>query len=569
MIGQLVIDYGADLEAEIRAIEDVIEAHPPIRDRFPARWLALELLEDGDDLRLRLAALPGGERVLAAADQSRARLQERFGATAPVLIPNGRYDWINTLVRESVSQKTPNRTPLTDRIDKIATHRWLGLPIFLASMWVVFKLTVDISAVFLDWVDGVMGGPIARWMAALVQAIGLGNTWFESLVVDGVVAGVGGILVFIPVLMALYLALGLLEDSGYMARAAFVMDRMMRRLGLQGKSFLPMLVGFGCTVPAMYATRTLERRRDRVLTGLLVPFMSCGARLPVYVLMAAVFFPRSRGTVVFAMYLLGIMVALALGFIINRTVFRKEAATPLLMELPPYRLPTLRSVWLQMWRRTSAFIRDAGTIILGTSLVVWLLMAIPTTGGSFSDVEVDDSAFGAVSSAVAPALGPAGFGSWEATGALITGFVAKEVVVSSMSQVYGVAGADETAAPTSFVGDVREIGSSFLAASVDTVKAIPAIVGVDLLEDPPEGEQGALLTAVRAGFEASSGGHGALAGLAFMVFVLLYTPCMAAVAAERHELGAGWMWVSIFGQTALAWGMAVLVFQAGLLLGWG
>ncbi len=402
-----------------------------------------------------------------------------------------------------------------------------------------------------------------------MQAVGLGNTWVESLVVDGVVAGVGGILVFIPVLMALYLALGLLEDSGYMARAAFVMDRMMRRLGLQGKSFLPMLVGFGCTVPAMYATRTLERRRDRVLTGLLVPFMSCGARLPVYVLMAAVFFPRSRGTVVFAMYLLGIVVALALGFLINRTVFRNEAATPLLMELPPYRLPTLRSVWLQMWRRTSAFIRDAGTIILGTSLVVWLLMAIPTGGGSFSDVEVDDSAFGAVSSAIAPALGPAGFGSWEATGALIAGFVAKEVVVSSMSQVYGVAGTNETASPGTFAGDVREIGSSFLRASVDTVKAIPAIVGVDLLDDGGEADQGALLQAVRAGFEESSAGHGALAALAFMVFVLLYTPCMAAVAAERHELGARWMWVSIFGQTALAWGMAVLVFQAGLVLGWG
>lgn len=569
MNGQLVVDYGPDLEAEIEAIEKVIEAHAPVRDRFPARWLALELLEDGDDLRVRLATMPGGDRVLAAADESGARLRERFGESATVLVPNGRYDWINTLVLEAVTQAEPDRTPLSDRIDKIATHRWLGLPIFLASMWVVFKLTVDISAVFLDWVDGVMGGPIARWMAALVQAIGLGGTWFESLVVDGVVAGVGGILVFIPVLMALYLALGLLEDSGYMARAAFVMDRTMRRLGMQGKSFLPMLVGFGCTVPAMYATRTLERRRDRVLTGLLVPFMSCGARLPVYVLMAAVFFPRSRGTVVFAMYLLGIVIALALGFIINRTVFRKEAATPLLMELPPYRLPTLRSVWLQMWRRTSAFIRDAGTIILGTSLVVWLLMAVPISGAGFADVAVEDSAFGAVSSAVAPALSPAGFGSWEATGALITGFVAKEVVVSSLSQVYGVAGRDQTVAPTTFVEDVREIGSTFLEASIDTVKAVPAIVGIDLLEDGVEEEQGALLTAVRESFEESSGGRGALAALAFMVFVLLYTPCMAAVAAERHELGASWMWVSIFGQTALAWGMAVLVFQVGSLMGWG
>ena len=443
---------------------------------------------------------------------------------------------------------------------------YVGLKDKTEHRGVDFKLTVDISAVFLDWVDGVMGGPIARWMAALVRAVGLGDTWVESLVVDGVVAGVGGILVFIPVLMALYLALGLLEDSGYMARAAFVMDRMMRRLGLQGKSFLPMLVGFGCTVPAMYATRTLGRRRDRVLTGLLVPFMSCGARLPVYVLIAAVFFPRSRGTVVFAMYLLGIGVALALGFILNRTVFRSEAATSLLMELPPYRLPTLRAVWQQMWRRTSAFIRDAGTIILGTSLVVWLLMAIPINGGVFADAEIDESAFGAVSSAVAPALGPAGFGSWEATGALISGFVAKEVVISTMSQVYGATEGSETPSTSTFVEDLQEIGSSFLEAATDTLRAIPTIVGIDLLDDGGEARPGALLTAVRDGFEEASNGRGALAGLAFMVFVLLYTPCMAAVAAERNELGAKWMWTSIVGQTALAWGMAVLVFQVGKLI---
>ncbi|MDR9449637.1 MAG: ferrous iron transport protein B [Acidimicrobiia bacterium] len=568
MTGRLTIDYGPDLESEIGAIVSVIENQPTIRDRFPARWLALELLEDGEDLRVRLAGLTGGDRVLAAADGCRARLEAGFGPTATVLVPNGRYDWINALVGDSVTRMTGDRPPLSDRVDKILTHRWLGLPIFLASMWVVFKLTVDVSAVFLDWVDGVMGGPVARWVSALMRALGLGGSWVESLLVDGAVAGVGGILVFVPVLMALYLALGVLEDSGYMARAAFVMDRVMRRLGLPGKSFLPMLVGFGCTVPAMYATRTLERRRDRVLTGLLVPFMSCGARLPVYVLMAAVFFPRSRSTVVFAMYLLGIVVALGLGFIMSRTVFRSETATALLMELPPYRLPTLRGVWLQMWRRTAAFVRDAGTIILGTSLVVWLLMAIPVAGGAFSEVEVDESAFGAVSSAIAPVLSPAGFGSWEATGALITGFVAKEVVISSMSQVYGLE-TDIGVETVPISEDLREVGSSFLRAAADTLRAVPSIVGIDLLGEAADPQPGGLLVAVREGFEESSDGHGPLAGLAFMVFVLLYTPCMAAVAAERHELGAKWMWTSIIGQTALAWGVAVLVFQAGKLIGWG
>ncbi len=568
MTGRLIIDYGPDLESEIGTIVSVIEDRPAIRDRFPARWLALELLEDGEDLRVRLAGLTGGDRVLAAAEESRARLEASFGPAAGVLVPNGRYDWINALVGDSVTRATGDQPPLSDRVDKVLTHRWLGLPIFLASMWVVFKLTVDVSAVFLDWVDGVMGGPVSRWMSALMGVLGLGGSWVESLLVDGAVAGVGGILVFVPVLMALYLALGVLEDSGYMARAVFVMDRIMRRLGLPGKSFLPMLVGFGCTVPAMYATRTLERRRDRVLTGLLVPFMSCGARLPVYVLMAAVFFPRSRSTVVFAMYLLGIVVALVLGFIMSRTVFRSETASALLMELPPYRLPTLRAVWLQMWRRTAAFVRDAGTIILGTSLVVWLLMAIPVAGGAFSDVEVDESAFGAVSSAIAPVLSPAGFGSWEATGALITGFVAKEVVISSMSQVYGLE-TDIGAETVPIAQDLREVGSSFLRAAADTLRAVPSIVGIDLLGEEDELQPGGLLVAVREGFEESSGGHGPLAGLAFMVFVLLYTPCMAAVAAERHELGAKWMWTSIIGQTTLAWGMAVLVFQAGKLIGWG
>jgi ferrous iron transport protein B len=570
MTNPLLVDYGTDLEPAIRVIVAAIEGQPRVRARFPARWLALELLENGEDLRTRLTGIPGGEAVLEVADRARTRLEERFGARASLLVPNGRYDWINSLVRESVTETVPGRLPMSDRIDKVVTHRWFGLPIFLASMWVVFKLTVDISAIFLDWIEGVIGGPVSRWMAAFIRLLGLGDSWVESLVVEGVLAGVGGILVFIPVLMALYLALGVLEDSGYMARAAFVMDRVMRRLGLHGRSFLPMLVGFGCTVPAMYATRTLGRRRDRILTGLLVPFMSCGARLPVYVLMAAVFFPRSRGTVVFAMYLLGIAVALTLGFILNRTVFRGQAATPLLMELPPYRLPTLRAVWMQMWRRTSAFIRDAGTIILGTSVVVWLLMAVPVSGGEFSAVDVEDSAFGAVSSTIAPALSPAGFGSWEATGALVTGFVAKEVVISTMAQVFGVDGVVDEEVPVTFREDVREIGSSFLQAAWDTLRAVPSIVGVDLLDDDAETPQPrGLLSEVRAGFEESSGGYGREAGLAFMVFVLLYTPCVAAVAAERQELGSKWMWTSIIGQTALAWAMAVLVFQVGRLVGGG
>ena len=228
-----------------------------------------------------------------------------MGDESDILLADRRYGWINQVAADVMTRPDDQQTTLSDRIDSVVTNRILGLPIFLAAMWIVFKLTTDVAAPMVDWIAAVIEGPVTGWIVALFGVVGLGGSWLEGLVVDGIIAGVGGVLVFVPVLAMLYLALALLEDSGYMARVAFVMDRFMRPFGLHGKSFLPMIVGFGCTVPAIYATRTLERRRDRVLTGLLVPFMSCSARLPVYVLFAAVFFPASAGTAVFLIYLLG------------------------------------------------------------------------------------------------------------------------------------------------------------------------------------------------------------------------------------------------------------------------
>jgi ferrous iron transport protein B len=286
--------------------------------------------------------------------------------------------------------------------------------------------------------------------------------------------------------------------------------------------------------------------------------------------MATVFFPDHAGLVVFSMYLLGIVVAMAVGAILRRSVLRGGEAAPTIMELPPYRLPTFRSIWFHTWGRTRAFLRGAGTIILVTSVVVWLAMAIPVGGtGTFADTDVDDSAFAAAAGAVAPALAPLGFGSWEASGSLLSGFVAKEVIISTMAQVYGVEEDTASESEVPIFQDVSEIVVGFGRAAVDTVKAVPAIVGIDLRESDEEEIQGDLAIAIDAGFEESSDGHGALAALAFMVFVLLYTPCMAAIAAQRHELGTRWMWGSVVGQTALAWVMAFVVFQGGLLLGVG
>ncbi|MCL5995469.1 MAG: ferrous iron transport protein B [Chloroflexi bacterium] len=570
-----VVDYGRDVEEEIVRLQNEIDRHPSICQRFPSRWLAIKLLEQDAELEERLHKLEGGVKLLAHARASATHLAQVYGDDVDTIIADRRYGWINGLVREAVHRPATSRYTISDRIDRIVTHRLLGIPIFLFLMYMVFKLTSDVSAPLLDWVDGVINGPIANWIIAILNAVGLGGTWVEHLLIEGVVAGVGGVLVFVPVLMFLYLALALLEDSGYMARAAFVMDRLMHALGLHGKSFLPMLVGFGCSVPAIYATRTLENRKDRILTGLLVPFMSCGARLPVYVLFAAIFFPQNSGAAVFAMYALGIVTAIVVGMALKNTLFKGKEQSPFVMELPPYRLPTLKGIWLSVWERTSAFVKKAWTMILATSIVIWLLLAIPIhSNAAFAETEVSNSAFAAVSGAMAPAFAPLGFGSWQSAGAIVTGFLAKEVVVTTMAQTYGVqenaeGAPEEEPAPTTFFEDIGGIVTSFGGAVVDTVKSIPLLVGINLFEAEEEAEPTALMAQLHDGFTTTSNGHGALAALAFMVFVLIYTPCVTAIAAERHELGTRWTLFSFFGQLVLAWIMAFVVFQGGLLLGLG
>jgi ferrous iron transport protein B len=561
--------YDSPIEDAITQLSTVL-AEIPALAKYPPRWLAIQLLEDDESLRGQVQAASGGDAVLRVLADQNERLRAHYGDDVDVALTDQRYRFVHQITERVLTRPNAPATTLSDKIDRIVTHKWLGIPIFLALMWMVFKITADVSAPMLDWVDGVIGGPLTSWVIALLSAVGLGGTWVESLAVDGIIAGVGGVLVFVPVLLSLYFALALLEDSGYMARAAFVMDRLMRALGLHGKSFLPMIVGFGCNVPAIYATRTLESEQDRVLTGLLVPFMSCSARLPVYILLAAIFFPAYGGLAVFSMYLLGIVIAIILGVLFKHTLFKGKEQIPFILELPPYRVPTLRGIWTQMWERTASFVRKAWTIIMATSIVVWLLIAIPVGGqGSFANADIDQSAFATVSGAVAPVFAPLGFGSWESSGALVTGFVAKEVVISTMGQIYGLEAAEAAGEPTTFIEDVSGIATSFVGAVWDTIKSIPLIVGINLFEEGAEEEPSALMGAIRSGFEETSGGHGALAALSFMVFVLLYTPCMVAAAAARQEFGNKWMWVSVIGQFVLAWIVALLVFQGGLLLGLG
>ena len=567
--GSSLVDYGLEIEEEIVRLQKCINEYKEISRKYKQRWLAIKLLEEDSIVNQMIASLEGGAAVLEEAQKSITHLREVYGDDVDTIIADRRYGWINGLVKEVVHKSQAERRTFSDKIDKVLTSRIFGIPIFLAVMWIMFKITTDLSAPMLDWIDGVISGPISRWVVSILTALGAGGTWLESLLVDGIIAGVGGVLVFVPVMAFLYIALAILEDSGYMARAAFVMDRLMHGLGLHGKSFLPMIVGFGCTVPALMATRTLDNEKDRILTGLLVPFMSCGARLPVYVLLASIFFPENSGMVIFWMYVMGIVVAILVGLLLKSTIFKNKEQSPFVLELPPYRAPTLKGIWLHMTERTNAFVRKAWSLILITSVIIWLLLAIPVGGGTFAETPVSSSAFAAFSEAISPVFTPLGFGDWKMSGPLVTGFVAKEVVISTMNQVYDLEEVEEAETQTTFLEDIGEIVVSFFGAVWDTIKSVPLIIGVDVFEEGEEEEASALMNAVEAGFEETSSGHGALASVSYMAFVLLYTPCMVAVAAEKKELGAKWMWISIGGQLAIAWLVSFLIFQGGLLLGLG
>lgn len=552
------LDYGSKLEREITRLIDSFSEFQMDTGRYPQRWLAIKLLEADAKILDLVHGMTNGEKVVSLARQSADKLKSTLGDDADMIIADRRYGFINGIVRQSLRRPRVDRITLTGRIDDIVTHKWLGLPIFFAMMYVMFRLVIDVSAPFLDWTDTVITGTIANWFSLLLN-LTPAPAWIHSLVIDGVVGGVGGVLVFVPGLLILYFFLALLEDSGYMSRAAFVMDRFMRVIGLHGKSFIPMILGFGCAVPAIYATRTIASRRDRVLTALLVPLMSCSARLPVYVVFGLAFFGSRAGTAIWAMYALGIFVAMLAGMAFTRTILKPDASSAFVLELPPYRQPALKSVLIHMWENTRAFVRKAGTVILFASLVMWLLLNLP-----WGVADQRDSYFGKVSGAISPVLAPLGFGDWQTSGALVAGFMAKEIVVSTMSQIYLSAREEaEPAEPTTFGEDLAGIGLGFVDATINSGKILLSILpGINLIDDEAEAQDTTLSRALREHFTP-------LSAVALLVFVLLYVPCVATLGAIRHEFGTSWAVTSAVYQTAVAWIVAFFAYQGGRLLGFG
>jgi ferrous iron transport protein B len=413
---------------------------------------------------------------------------------------------VHGLALDVVKRTGEMRKRMSDAIDRIVLSRALGIPLFMAVMYCVFTLTINFSGPIIDWIDGVFGSLLVDGFGSWLANIGA-PMWLTVLLADGLGGGIQTVATFIPPIFFMFLCLSLLEESGYMARAAFVMDRTLRSIGLPGKAFIPMLVGFGCNVPGIMAARTLDNERDRTLTVLLNPFMSCGARLPVYALFAGIFFPQVGGAVIFALYLTGILLAVGSGLLFRRTILKGEAST-FVMELPPYHVPRLIAISHHTWERLKEFIVRAGKIIMVLVLVLSFLWSIGTDG-SFGNQESENSVLSAASRVITPVFHPMGItdDNWPATLGLVTGIFGKELVVGTLNTFYGADGADPDAA-------------------------------------------------MLAAFDGKAG------AFAYLLFVLIYMPCVAAVAAIQRETGWKWMSFSILYLTALAWGFATLFYQA-------
>ncbi len=549
------LNYGIDIEQAVaKATSSLEQARPELGSRFPLRWLAFKLMEG--DSHVQKAVNLGSEPFL---DEALSHLRTAHGEDIESIMADARYALASGLTREVLHKPELRKVELTEKIDRIVLNRFLGLPIFLGTMWLVFKLTFDISLPFADWLDEMFAGPFARWTEAGMGAIGA-PYWTVSLAIEGVMAGVGFVLVFVPVIFAMMFFITFLEGSGYMARAAFVMDRAMHAIGLHGKSFIPMLLGFGCNVPGIYATRTLENPRDKALTALLIPLMSCGARLPVYVLFAGVFFAANAGTVIWSLYVMGIALAIMMGLIFKKTLFRGEAPM-FIMELPPYRMPSFRSLCLHTWEKGKHFLIKAGTYIFAVSIFVWFLLNTP-----WGVEEKKDSYLGQAGQAVAPIFAPLGFGTWEASASLITGIIAKEIVVGTMGEIYAPGAFEEALAEEerpSFGEDLVEIVTTFGGAVREAGVAVFSTFGVSIFDMEEEEGLSPLKNSVRGAFTP-------LSAFAFMAFVLLYMPCVVVAIAMRQEFGS-WKWfgVAFAYQSVLAWSVAFIIYQGGTLLGMG
>ena len=483
------VSYGKDIEEAISKVVDVIVTLPDVREKYSKRYMAVRLLERPDEM---LALLPPSEELIRVAAEQRARLLFEYGKTAYDVIAQARRGFVHGALEETLTHaQNDTGHSVADRVDKILTNRWIGLPLLIVLLYAVFECTFTLGAYPQEWIGrGVEA--LADWVRS-----GLPSVWWSSLLIDGVLMGIGAVLAFLPNIIIMFFFLSLMEDSGYMARAAYAMDKIMHRIGLHGSSFIPMLMGFGCNVPAIMAAKDIANKKDRALTMMMVPFMSCSARLPVYLLFIGAFFAEQKAVVMLSLYILGVLLSIVFAWMMQHTKAFRQPKHDYVSELPPFRRPTLRNTGLHIWERVADYLQKIPAVIIWASVIIWALTYFPT--GDMADME--HSYLAMIGHWMEPVMRPLGF-DWKMSVCLLTGLPAKEAIVSTMGILY----------------------PSDAALSAFTP----------------------------------------LTAYAFMVFVLLYFPCVATITTLRKEIGAKWAWFSVLHSFVLAWVVSFMIYQVGL-----
>ncbi|MDR0597943.1 MAG: ferrous iron transport protein B [Treponema sp.] len=520
--GERRLDYGDEIEARLGSVQAALAADPSFAAKYPARWLAVKLIEKDSNAYERLRSHPRAAAIAKAAGDAVGWIEEHFGKDAEIIISEQRYGYIRGALKESVKIVREPDFSVTEAVDRVIMNRFLSLPIFALALWSVFQLTFLLGEYPMAALESFFG-----FLSESILNV-MPDSLIRSLLVDGIIGGVGGVLSFVPLIVILFFLLSILEDVGYMSRAAFATDKLLHSFGLHGQSIFPMMLGFGCSVPAIMASRTLKSPRDRIITILITPLMNCGAKLPVHVLLAAAFFPDHAGGMVMLIYAAGAALSLCCAFALKKTVLKGDP-TPFVMELPPYRAPTLRGILWHVWEKTWLYVKKAGTIILASAILIWAITNFPAyeaPPGEGADpvlnaeAALEHSYAGRLGRFIVPLFRPLGF-EWKLAAASVTGFAAKEVIVSTLGILYRV-GAEET--------------------------------------EESEG----LRDAIRQDPDMSP-----LSALVFMLFTLIIPPCFAALATIRAEIGWKWLGFEAAFLLALGWAVCAAVYQLGSLLGLG
>ena len=503
------INQGSVIEESLGVLNEELNRHRDcLPNVYPPRYLAMKMLERDKDIEKVLSGYPDYSVWCEMRDREAKRVEELLGVDLETAFAERKYGFVSGALKETYTEGDNDSATMAKAIDTIVTHKVWGYPIFLLMMWLMFYCTFSLGAYPQQWIESVV-----EWLSRMISGVMPDGT-LKDLVVDGIIGGVGSVIVFLPNIMILYLFISFMEDSGYLARAAFIMDKVMHRIGLHGKSFIPLVMGFGCNVPAIQSSRTIESRSSRLITILITPFMSCSARLPIYIVFAGVFFPKWAGLVLFGLYLVGIMMAMLTARLMRRFMFRKDE-TPFVMELPPYRVPTLKTTLIHMWDKCAQYLRKMGGLILVASTIIWFLSYYPRSVESVTEAQhYENSYLGKVGKACEPLFEPLGF-NWKSSVALLSGVAAKEIVVSTLGVLYS---------------EGEEI----------------------------TGEDGEATLRYRL---AASGDFDAASALAFLMFILIYFPCIATVAAIRAELCWKWALGSIVYSTSVAWVVAYVVYN--------